>query len=403
MDNLVSVSLRERGGRFHAVFYDPDRGQKWRTLRTSDRREANKRIRIAEDLVSRGDFDPWESPIPDRYATLRGAADLYLAEREKGQLSRNTIRSDRSALGGLCSHMGPAAKVRAVTSDRVKLYFRELIDDECADSTLRTYHTRFKHFFEWCRRERLVRRNPLDGVPRPAVSDALPRFLSHAEFDALVGAVYSDAEAKARGVVDGERSKHTSLHDGDIVWLAEVFFVAVETGLRRGELCAMEWSWVDMASRSIWVPANRRTYSDKDSFGPKSRRSRRVPFGAGSGTEAVLQRLHDETGGKSGPVFVGQRGGPLDGDYVSKRFKEYAGQAGLSEDYVFHTLRHTCASWLVMAGRHLVEVKEILGHASIDTTVRWYAHLDPTRLNAAADATFGRNGDRLRQARRGGR
>ena len=404
MDFLVTTSLREKAGRFYAVFYDPDRGQKWRTLRTSDRREASKRLRIVEDLVSRMDYDPWESPVPDRYATLRGAADAYLAEREKSQLSPRTLRSDRSLLGVFCDHYGPAMKVRWVTAAKAREFFDDLVDEGRSDNTLRTYHVRLSHFFKWCAERRLVRKSPMAGVPRPSVGDTVPRFLSHAEFDALVAAVYSDADEKSRGIVNGEEKAHVGLAEGHVTWAAEVFFVAVETGMRRGELCAMGWSWVDFHGLSIWIPSNKRSWSDKDAFSPKSGKGRRIPIGRGSATEEVLRRLYVAPGGGRGPVFKGVSGRKgtgegLNGTYLTKRFKYYCERAGLSEDYTFHTLRHTCASWMVMAGRHLVEVKEILGHASIDTTVRWYAHLDPARLNAAADATFGANTAKLRFAK----
>src|SRR5690606_34098051 len=52
------------------------------------------------------------------------------------------------------------------------------------------------------------------------------------------------------------------------------------------------------------------------------------------------------------------------------------------------TLRHTYASWLVMQGVSIYDVMELLGHASIDMTMR-YAHLAPDRLRAGVEATFG--------------
>ena len=52
------------------------------------------------------------------------------------------------------------------------------------------------------------------------------------------------------------------------------------------------------------------------------------------------------------------------------------------EGVTFHTLRHTCASWLVMEGVPLFEVSKLLRHASIQMTER-YAHLAPDHLRDA--------------------
>ncbi|NCC26249.1 MAG: hypothetical protein EOM25_13805, partial [Deltaproteobacteria bacterium] len=51
----------------------------------------------------------------------------------------------------------------------------------------------------------------------------------------------------------------------------------------------------------------------------------------------------------------------------------------IRDKVTFHTLRHTCASWLVMAGESLFKVGKLLGHSQIKTTER-YSHLAPDGL-----------------------
>src|SRR5262249_30325881 len=61
---------------------------------------------------------------------------------------------------------------------------------------------------------------------------------------------------------------------------------------------------------------------------------------------------------------------------------ETALHAARIDNFRFHDLRHTCASWLVQKGRSLQEVKDLLGHKSLAMVLR-YAHLSPERLRAA--------------------
>lgn len=62
-----------------------------------------------------------------------------------------------------------------------------------------------------------------------------------------------------------------------------------------------------------------------------------------------------------------------------------ARKAGLAKRLTTHSLRHTFASHLVMRGRSLVEVQQLLGHSTIQMTMR-YAHLSPDVKRAAVEA-----------------
>jgi integrase/recombinase XerD len=66
-------------------------------------------------------------------------------------------------------------------------------------------------------------------------------------------------------------------------------------------------------------------------------------------------------------------------------------RAGIT-DFRCHDLRHTCASWLVMAGADLVSVQQQLGHTTIGPTMR-SAHLSPGPLKKSSNLISTRRGD----------
>ena len=167
--------------------------------------------------------------------------------------------------------------------------------------------------------------------------------------------------------------------------------VAIGTGFRRAELCALRWRDVSFDEGRVHA----RSYVRKDAAGTvvyehrtKSGHDRAVPL-LPLAREA-FERLHaartnedeDET------VFQGGRsGGLLLGNHVGEEFREQRERAGLPARYTFHSLRHTYASWLVTAGVPLRHVQAYLGHASIRTT-EIYAHLVEDRAHEVAAAAM---------------
>ena len=61
--------------------------------------------------------------------------------------------------------------------------------------------------------------------------------------------------------------------------------------------------------------------------------------------------------------------------YMSRKFKQYAKNAGLPENYVLYTLRHTFATQLLLAGVNILAVSKLMGHSSLKTT-QIYEHVD---------------------------
>jgi len=153
------------------------------------------------------------------------------------------------------------------------------------------------------------------------------------------------------------------------------FLTALRTGLRLGELLALEWGDVDFRSRTIVV---RHSFTRGETTTPKSGRFRNVPM-SGQVASALRGARH-----LRGPlVFCRPDGRHLTRDVIKHPFARVVKAADLPTIRL-HDLRHSFASQLVMAGRSLSEVRELLGHADTKMTLR-YAHLSSHVLADAVD------------------
>jgi len=143
-----------------------------------------------------------------------------------------------------------------------------------------------------------------------------------------------------------------------------IILVALNTGMRKGEILHLKWSDADFDNQFLLL---RET---------KSNRPRKVPM---SGFVAeTLRGLKKE----KEYVFANpQTGKPLSD--LQTGFKAACKKAGI-RDLRFHDLRHTAATYMVMGGVDLVTVKEILGHATIQMTMR-YAHPTPENKRHAVE------------------
>lgn len=142
----------------------------------------------------------------------------------------------------------------------------------------------------------------------------------------------------------------------------------IRTGLRVGELLALRWEDVDTVAGRIVV---RRTLWRKQEGPPKGGRSREVALSP----EALASlKAHKHLRGPY--VFCTEDGGRLTHSMVKDVVPSTCRRAGLAKRITNHGMRHTFASHLVMRGVPLKAVQELLGHESIEMTLR-YAHLTP--------------------------
>ncbi|TWI74361.1 site-specific recombinase XerD [Desulfobotulus alkaliphilus] len=192
--------------------------------------------------------------------------------------------------------------------------------------------------------------NPVGKVKIPSEDNRRTRFLSHEEAALLL------EEIKRRSV--------------DVY---QQCLLALHTGMRAGEIFSLTWECVDLKNEILLL---KQTKSGKD----------RMAYM----TPQVKEMLQSRNSADTEPgslVFPGRNGVEI--KQVSDTFNRAVNALGFNEGVtdpkakvVFHTLRHTHASWLVMNGTDLYTVKELLGHSDFKMTAR-YAHLGENTLRSA--------------------
>jgi len=185
-----------------------------------------------------------------------------------------------------------------------------------------------------------INHNVVSSVEKMRVSKNVARFLNQDEIQRLI-----------------EASRDSYIYT--------LIMTALHTGMRKSELLNLKWSEIDFQQRTVTIQSN----DDWHTKNYKPRVLQLIPV-----LYEVLKahrQLHLELGIQSDYVFT-YRGNRIKwGNNGSLR--KILEKAGL-EDISLHTLRHTFASQLVMAGVPLRDVQELMGHRSYETTLR-YAHL----------------------------
>lgn len=159
-----------------------------------------------------------------------------------------------------------------------------------------------------------------------------------------------------------ERQRYLTFEEwGDLLDAAHasikpILICAVTTGLRKGNILAMDWRQVRLSARRI----------DMTVKGGKIHEVRITPLLA-----AALSTMTE----RKGKVF--------DARNFEKRWRAAVKAAGLV-DFRFHDLRHTFASWARQNGADIADVKDALGHSDISMTMR-YSHIKPDAETTAFD------------------
>ncbi|MBU1387748.1 MAG: site-specific integrase [Proteobacteria bacterium] len=251
----------------------------------------------------------------------------------------------------------PIKKITAFNLEKIK---KNMLDAGTAPRTIQYCFSTFRQVWNHARINDLIDyESPTRKVKLPKVQNQRLRFFSHKEVDMLLNAL---------------KNKSLQVHD--------MTLLSLHTGVRAGEIFSLIWGVVDLNNGSLLI---------RDSKG----KTRHVYLT--DDTQNMLKQRYQKQAA-SDHVFKNRDDKKITSisNTFDRTVKELGFNKGVTDSRdkaLFHTCRHTFASWHVQNGTDLYIVKELLGHSTIQLTER-YSHLRPGGLKKAArrfDANFKKN------------
>jgi len=305
--------------------------------RLSERREEQQKEK-EEKARSALTFDEF---FDDTYLPLTKGNKSAASNRNEEALYKNWIKP-------VIGHL-PLKDISPLDLERIKKAMKSTTPPR-APRTIHYTLAVVRQVFNIAHRvDKFTGENPVGKVKKPTEDNRRLRFLTHDE---------------AKMILDHLRIRSKQMY--------HIALLSLHTGMRAGEIFKLTWNDIDLHRGLITV---------RDT---KSGRNRKAFMT--SEVKAILSSMEP----KKGLIFKDKHGDQI--TEVSRTFDRAVEDLGINKGItdrrdrvVFHSLRHTYASWLVENGTDLYTVKELMGHSTLAMTER-YAHLSPNTLQAAVKA-----------------
>lgn len=295
----------------------------------------------------------------EKSPTLSEFAETWLEARVKLRSSRRTYENYADVMKRHILSQFGNLRLNEIKLDHGDQLIKKLVKENHNASGINLILGIFKRVMIEATKEERITKNPflhLNGLKEAPTSDA---YLSSEEIKSIL-----------------EISHGSIFHS--------LFLVAVNSGLRKGELAGLCWDKInfDLSLMEISRLRDRNGLCDRT----KSVKSRRfIPMNA----VVKFHLLELKAKSTSNFVFVTKDNEPFDTNHLYRDFRRYQSDLGIKDFYRFHDLRHSFASHFMMNGGNIYDLQKILGHSSLEMTQR-YAHLAPEHLVQASNVvSFG--------------
>jgi integrase len=347
---------------------DPVTGKRNRKYKTVHGRKS-KAEKVMAKMITKMEHGTYVEPSE---MTVRDLLDQWLESYCKPNLQPRSYDSYKMICTKHLDILG-SVKLKNLKPIHIQNYQTKKLK-ELSSTTVQNHHHILSQALKYGIKMQLLENNPAEVITAPPREDVEMNYLNREDVKKALKA----AEEK---------------------WIYPLLYVAINTGMRRGELLGLEWKNVDLENRKISVVQSLQRIRNKGlKFKkPKTKSSKRM-ITISNEVVKVLKKLkqkqnklklrYEKYYSKRDLVFSEHRESralePCNPFSVTRRWNRISEEIGRSEVRL-HDLRHTHATLLLTAGVNPKVVQERLGHKKVTTTLDTYSHVTPTLQKEAAD------------------
>ena len=358
-------SITQRGDKYRVCFdYGIDReGNRVRKYRTFDtKRDATRAFNEHKVKMDKG-----TQIMPSEY-TFAQWLDYWYKDIILPQIEETTAYGYRGMIENYLKPQLGEIRLQKLTARDIQQYYTWLMDEKkLSPNTVIKHHNLLTNTLNAAERQEYITKNPMRAVSPPKKRQREAKFYTPEQLGVLL--------AKAVGTR-----------------LELPMFICAYLGLRRGELCGLRWSDVDLEHKTITIE-NTRTQAGKKEIekGTKTASSTRTLYlpdtlcdmlKAAREHQQACRAEYKNAYDDNDYVVVMEDGRPFRPNYLSELFGKFLAENDLPK-IVLHELRHTFASLSNQAGIPAYNIGKALGHSTPATTQKIYTHLlDQTHTQA---------------------
>ena len=358
-------SITQRGDKYRVCFdYGVDReGRRVRKYRTFDtKRDATRAFNEHKVKMDKG-----TQIMPSEY-TFAQWLDYWYKDIILPQIEETTAYGYRGMIENYLKPQLGEIRLQKLTARDIQQYYTWLMGEkELSPNTVIKHHNLLTNTLNAAERQEYITKNPMRAVSPPKKRQREAKFYTPEQLGILLD--------KAVGTR-----------------LELPVFICAYLGLRRGELCGLRWSDVDLEHQTITIE-NTRTQAGKKEIekGTKTASSTRTLYlpdtlcdmlKAAKEHQQACRATYKNAYDDNDYVVVMEDGRPFRPNYLSELFGKFLADNDLPK-IVLHELRHTFASLSNQAGIPAYNIGKALGHSTPATTQKIYTHLlDQTHTQA---------------------